>query len=339
MHSKRALSIVWLWAAFFATQLAAPPAFAQSENFVVQRGGIFEVLHDRQSAELGRHTMNVLQEGFASYAGYLPPTTQTIRVVVCETAETFRQQVGGYDISMVEGIARSEEGFIAVKAPSLLPTHSNYDSLLRHELLHVLLAQNTDPALLPRWLNEGVAMMMSGEFRLESNFRVARLYVTRNLIPYNQLNLSFQPQGSEEVFGDAYAQSLSMTKFLHDEVGTETFWAMIHALEEIPFDEALFRYTGWSTIVFYENWAGSLWQGAIMSALVSGFSLFHIGALLLIWAYFRKRRAGREIVESWEEEDGHYDEMEDDNIYYEDTGDPDDYEEYYFDDEEDERWY
>lgn len=267
------------------------------------QASLFHITYEAGDEALAQRSLDALQESLMNFSRRLPPGDEPIRVVVCRTIECFQEYVGDYDTRLVEGIARSQEGFIAIKSPRLLPPDSNYESLLRHELLHVLLARNTNPVYLPRWFNEGVAMLLSEELRWESPLRVARLYLTRNLISYHQLNFAFSSRGSEEQFGDAYAQSLSMTQYLVEQVGEDTFWQMVRAMREMPFDEALFRFTGMSVPEFYDGWVDSLWHAAIFSTLISGFSIFQIGAILLIIAYWRKRRRGQDILEEWEEEE------------------------------------
>jgi len=66
----------------------------------------------------------------------------------------------------------------------------------------VLLARNTEPAYVPRWFDEGVAMVLSKELRWESAIEVARLYVARRLSPYRD---------ESDRFDNRYVSALDLT--------------------------------------------------------------------------------------------------------------------------------
>jgi len=267
------------------------------------RGGLFEIEYADGEESLARKSLAVLQEAQREFAHRLPAGGEPVRVVICSTMGTFRIHARRLGRLPVEGIAQSEKGLIVVKAPGLRREALDYSGTLRHELVHVLLARNTDRAVLPLWLNEGIAMTVGKDFRWESMFRVARMYLYGRIIPYRELNFAFVAPHTGLEFGDAYAQSLSMTRFLIDRVGEATFWEMVYALNTMSFAEALQTKAGLSPGAFYREWRKSLWKVALVSSLVSGFSVFQLMAVLVIVAYWRKRRRGQQILRRWEEEE------------------------------------
>ena len=267
--------------------------------------GLLEVAYRPADEEVARDCLAVLEKGLAEFSSKLPAGDAPIRVTICRTLEEFNQMAGAYAGVQVGGIAKSQRGAIIVKAPHLLPPGQDYRGMLRHELLHVLIARNTDLANVPRWFNEGIAMVMSRELRWANTMRVAHMYVRRRVIPYPELDFAFAPLGNEMVFGDAYAEAYSMTSHLIDEVGEERFWRVVLALNEMRFDQALWKHAGLTPGALYQDWRRSLWKTALVASLVSGFTVFDVMAILLVMAYFRKRRRGRTILRTWdEEEDG-----------------------------------
>lgn len=206
-------------------------------------------------------------------------------------------------MARVGGIAKSPQGVIVVKAPYLLPSGQDYRGMLRHELIHVLLARNTEEANVPRWFDEGVAMVVSQELRWESGLRIARMYLRKRLIPYNELNFAFAPIGDEGLFDDAYAEALSITRYIIDRIGEERFWELVRSMKTISFEEALEKEAGLTPVALYDAWRRSLWKVALFGSLVSGFSAFQLMAILVVVAYLRKRRRGRKLVQQWEEEE------------------------------------
>ena len=267
--------------------------------------GLLDVAYRPADEEVARDCLAVLEKGLGEFSSRLPAGDAPIHVIICRTLEEFNQMAGAYAGVQVGGIAESRRGAIIVKAPHLLPPDQDYRGMLRHELLHVLIARNTNLANVPRWFNEGIAMVMSRELRWANTMRVAHMYVRRRVIPYAELDFAFAPLGNEMVFGDAYAEAYSMTLHLIDEVSEERFWRIVLALNEMSFDEALRKHAGLTPGALYEGWRSSLWKIALIASLVSGFTLFDVMAILLILAYVRKRRRGRTMLCAWdEEEDG-----------------------------------
>ena len=261
------------------------------------------IIYTSDQESLARESHGILASGLDDFGKRLPPGEQEIQVFICSTLPEFARHAGGLAQSNVLGIAKPEEGVIAVKAPNLMMGGADYRGTLRHELVHVLLARHTSPDHLPRWLNEGIAMVMSGEYRWESRARIAQMYWQGGLIPYRDLLFAFLEPGKEMEFGDAYAQALSMTRYLMDELGQEGFWRVVLALDSKSFGDALREEAGISPPDFFENWKGSLWTFALVFSLVSGFSIFQIMAILTVIAYFRKRRRGLATVREWDEEE------------------------------------
>ena len=246
--------------------------------------------------------MGVLHAGLITYERRFPAGEEPIQVHICQTIEEFERLFGGLSARRVEGFARSREGIIVLKAPRLLGTGSNYAAIARHELLHVLLARNTDPDNLPRWLNEGIAMTLSRENRWATMFSMAQIYTGGRVIEYEELPHVFNAPGNETVFGDAYVQSLSMTRYLQSQVGEERFWAMVRGLQSGSFEEALRAQTGVTLEEFFDAWHASLWRTALISSIVTGLSVFQVAALLLVVGYLRRRARDRRIVQRWDEE-------------------------------------
>lgn len=252
---------------------------------------------------LALETMSELESGIAVYGRQLPPGEDPIRVRICETLDEFRDLSGGLPARGVVGFARSQEGVIVLKSPRLLGPKTNYASIVRHELLHVLLARNTNPENLPRWLNEGIAMTLSRENRWGSMFAMARMYTGGRIIEFDDLELVFSTPGNETVFGEAYTQSLSMTQFLQKRLDGDRFWPMVRDLQTDEFEQALLARTGFTPRGLYEAWRASLWRTALIASLLTGFSIFQVAAVLLVLAYVRRSLRNRKIVRNWTDEE------------------------------------
>lgn len=293
--------VVIVFALAFTCAINTSAEVLQASNVIVQ----FNTAHKA----LARESIEIIQRGISEYGDRLPPGQEPIRLYIASTIQEFSSLSGGPNMRSVQAFARSEQGIIVAKSRKLLQIGASYPAILRHELLHILLARNTSLEHLPRWLNEGIAMELSREERWMSLFRVARMYTQNHIIEYKVLPYVFAAPGSETRFGDAYAQSLSMTKLLRKQLGREAFWSLIAALKTKPFGQVLKEKSGQTPSEFFNKWRASLWKIAVISGLVSGFSLFQFAAILAIVGYFRKRHKGKKLMRQWAEE-----EREDDDV-------------------------
>jgi hypothetical protein len=268
----------------------------------ILRDGPVLVEFESNDQALAEETLTVLTKALREFERPLPAGAAPIHVFVCGTRGAFAQFAGTYAQPDVMGVALPEKGIIALKDPKLGREPTDYRGTLRHELVHVLLARNTNPDNVPQWLNEGVAMVLSGEHRWDSVAHVAYMVMEGRIIEYRDLSLAFLEPGKELQFGDAYAQAYSMTQYLIGQLGEGEFWRLVRSLDTRTFGDALRAHLGRSPLEFWQDWVHSLWWFVLVFSIVSGLSLFQVMAILTVLAYLRKRRRGRRIVETWDTE-------------------------------------
>jgi hypothetical protein len=286
----------------FAIMLALACCVAVAEDQVLEEDGI-AILHRSEDAAAARDAMDTMHGLVGRLSGRVSLGSEPVRVILCGDMAIFRRHAGPYGLPNIGGLARPAEGLIILKTPGLLPPGTDYAGVARHELVHILLERNTDTDVLPGWFNEGLAMHLSGEYRWESLWRVGEMLFTGSVIPYRELNLVLASPGIEMEFGDAYAQSLSMTRYLFRLMGDDGVWNLLGDLDEMSFGDAMRKHLGMSPPAFYDAWKRSLWVIAIGTSLVSGFSLFQAMAFLSIWAWFRLRRRNERIMRKWDREE------------------------------------
>jgi hypothetical protein len=268
----------------------------------MERGGV-RVEFPPNAKQLAEESLATLDVARNELKDRLPQSPAMLHVVICDTDATFKTYAGALATRSVLAIAKPEDDLIVLKTPALVPAGSDYTGTVRHELIHILLRHNVTTDNLPRWLNEGIAMVLSGENRWESRSLIASMYLNGRILTYRELELSFLDPGNEIEFGDAYAQAYSMTQYLLDELGEDRFWALLHSLDGRTFGAALEAELGMVPYDFWAEWKGSLGWTALLFSILSGVTLFQLMALLLIVAYWRKRRRGLRVIRQWEEED------------------------------------
>lgn len=270
-------------------------ASAQQSVFQIETPGL--------DPAVSQFTQSVIEDAAREFDHRLPLGMNPIYVRVCATVDEFAALAGNFAQPNVTGIAIPSESRIIIKAPALVPPHADFRGTIRHELVHILLERNVNVDRLPRWLNEGIAMYLSKEHRWDSTFQVAQMYMQNSLIPYHELDLVLQQAGAEMEFGSAYAQSLSMTRFLIDQLGEDVFWDLIRDLDIMSFGDTLRLRLDMLPIDFYDAWVRSLTSTSWSVSLISGITLFQIMAIITIYAYWRKKRRGDIRLEQWARED------------------------------------
>lgn len=277
-------------------------ALCSSPADVIDRDGI-HIEFSQSASSLAEESLSTLVHARDAYKKHLPDAPSRLDVIICDDYDSFGKYAGPLASYSVLGVAQPEHDLIALKTPALVPPGSDYAGTLRHELVHILLQHNVNADHVPRWLNEGIAMLLSGENRWESKSLVAQMYLDGRVLSYRDLELSFLDPGRETQFGDAYAQAYSMTQYLMTRLGEERFWQLLRDLDTQTFGSALEKETGLVPYDFWEAWRGSLNSTAIIFSIVSGVTLFQIMALLTIIGYFRKRRRGKRVIAQWESEE------------------------------------
>lgn len=282
--------------------LIAQPAIILSDYKTLEKNGI-TVSYQVSEIAVAERSIEVLDAAIVEFKLILPNDPRPIQIVLSASLQDFAGMAGPYLQPGVAGVAFPEKGLICVKAPRLLDQGADFEGVLRHELVHVLLERNTNTNRLPRWLNEGSAMMASKEHRVATLFRVAQMYLEGDLIAYRDLHYVFMAPGSEMEFGNAYAQALSMTDHLRDLLGEDGFWKVIRDLNVMTFSETLHNHLGMTPAEFWESWRRSLWKTTLIFSVVSGLSLFQIMALLTVLGWWLKRRRGQRLMREWEEDE------------------------------------
>ena len=190
------------------------------------------------------------------------------------------------------GVAYSQWGVIllTMSAPQTWEP-PDLEVVLVHELSHVALYRAVAGHDVPRWFNEGVAIQQSEVRLLPRMESLLRAAAQRSMLRLAELDDHF-PKRPYEV-NLAYAQSADVVGFLRRSNSDERrFNRMIYALRNgDTFDTALAAAYGWTRIGLERQWRESLrTRYRILPALFAGSTVWVIAAILVIFAYRRRRR-------------------------------------------------
>jgi hypothetical protein len=177
------------------------------------------------------------------------------------------------------------------------------DELLLHELTHVLVTRAAGGQQVPRWFNEGLAMMAGGPWNLEDRTRLTVAMVRGTRRPLAEVDGLFA--GSPGEVRLAYALSGALVRDIvlqHGRPAPRRILAAVSRGETFP--EAFRGATGtslrgavrsfWQRHSFWYRW---------VPILGSSLTLWMLIVLLAFVAWWRKRRRVAALRRAWDEEE------------------------------------
>ena len=194
---------------------------------------------------------------------------------------------------------------LVVLFPARVPVYpySSLDELLGHEVAHVLIARAAGGEMVPRWFNEGLAMLAEEAWDWGDRSRAALALMRSENYPVANLDRRFAGSASE--VSSAYALSAAFVRWLvghYDrQMPAEVLGRL--ALGE-PFETAFLEATGdtleEAEVVFWRRQA--IWT-RWLPLLGNSTTLWVLVTLLALWAIKRRRDRDREIEAVWEMEE------------------------------------
>ncbi|HEX4960746.1 MAG TPA: hypothetical protein VF173_07900 [Thermoanaerobaculia bacterium] len=204
----------------------------------------------------------------------------------------------------VVGYAMGDQGLI-VLLPQRVPSYpdSSLDDVLLHETAHVLVARAAGGRPLPRWFQEGMAMIAGRSWGLDDRARLTLALLVDRPVSLAALDGSFS-RGQAEV-NRAYAVAGSFVRDLLDRYGPGVAPAILERVAHgLSFEDAFFAATGttlasaedsfWSRQTFWYRW---------VPVLTSSVTLWLLITFLALWAIRHRRKRDAAQRRIWEQED------------------------------------
>jgi len=280
-------------------------SLAESDHAVadILNGQHCTVEFDSQDSEIARAVGTTIDESWDEVAQAVgaDPQSPPVRVILPASLEEFRRLAGGYDRRWVIAVAVHPDSLMVVKPPRLLtPSLTSVRRTVRHELVHIMLSRVSNVYNMPRWLNEGVAMRVSGEMALSAEWVLAGAVLRGALLPLDELDEHFPD--SHERASLAYAESLSVVDYIAETYGENALPNLIRALRNQSFDEALDASFGLDLHTLGERWIRTVRISPYVVTLVGSSFALWVMTTLAILAFLRKRRLGLQKKLQWETE-------------------------------------
>lgn len=229
-----------------------------------------------------------------------------VEIRVASTAEEMASlaPVGAPPPEYASGVAYSDARLVIL---SLMPPRGaeavDLDEVFRHELAHVALADAVEHVHVPRWFNEGFAVVASGE---SAGQRLRTLWdatLSGTLVPLSELDRSF-PQRDYQV-SIAYAESADFVRYLLRESDRARFASLVARVRSgHSFDRALTDAYGADARKLEFQWHADLDKRfSVIPALTGGSLLWVVAGAAMGWVYVKKRRRAKKILDRWAHEE------------------------------------
>lgn len=248
-----------------------------------------------------------------------------VRFVVAGDDKQFWEFAGG-EAEQSLAVALGEQRLVVISMPAMAQSAADkIQQVLVHELAHVYLEVKCN-APVPRWLHEGVAQVVAGEWPdIPGEGSMAIAAYTGGLIPLRDLVSTFPQDITRR--NQAYAEAYSVTRFLiREDHGN----SLSHFLKTIRGDEGTVYLKslggGVELDALNVRWRDELKSPVFATTFLLGSGFFWgVAALLVIVAWFIKRRQSKIIRQQWSEEDAVWVNLEEPTTLSGDPDDPDSY--------------
>jgi hypothetical protein len=232
------------------------------------------------------------------------PIGETVHVYLVGSDAEFRALQPGRPPTWADATAYPQSGAIFLRAPGVRgATDVALETVLDHELVHILIGRAFAPVDPPSWLQEGIARVYAGEFGPED----ARIIygTSGGLLGLGELGHAFPRDPTRARL--AYAQSADFIAWLRNTHGAHTVPLLVRALaREQDLEQAVLAATGTPLPQLERAWLSRLEEGppAWLRIFDDGGAFFlGLGAVALVGAGIARRREfNRRMIEREAEE-------------------------------------
>lgn len=239
------------------------------------------------------------------------PVLSEVRVVVARTPGEMAMlaPINAPFPEWAAGVAYPEVGLVLL---TVLPVHPSDEhdlaEVFRHELAHVALEDAVSGRPVPRWFNEGFAVMASGETAFPRMRTLWSATVSDKLLSLSQLERTFPSREWDAQV--AYAQAADVVRFLVRREEKHRFRGLISRLRDgETMDSALFNSYGEQTATLESEWRDDIAKRYTFWPVLFSGSIVWAGTLgLFAYGYRRKRRTAAATLARWAKEEAAEDE-------------------------------
>lgn len=248
----------------------------------------------------------------------------TIRIVLAPDKKSFLQLVGNWaENSAAVAIHGQQSIVVNLDALRTGPAQS-LSAIMVHEFAHIYLGIRCLRPL-PRWLNEGIAMNIAGEWDIEDSAAIITARLFGRLMTLRELERDFPVQADLQQL--AYRESYSVVAFLARQTQTNSISGVVSEITGERGASQIGMY--WDAI--YRESVEARWRRSLRSVSNWALLAFSSGVvwgfvvLLAFVAWFIRKRRSRVLRAEWDEEERIYEALdEEERRIWGDNPEPDD---------------
>jgi hypothetical protein len=212
--------------------------------------------------------------------------------------------------SWIAGFAHGTSDTV-VLFPSRSPQypHDSLEAVLHHEVAHILIVRAANGQAVPRWFNEGLAMVAERAWYFEDRRRLAWALVSADQVRIDDVNDLFQAGSSGA--GRAYVLASAFVRHIIDSHGPDVPARILSGVANgVSFHVAFEQATGRSLVNAERSFQAELtsWTRRL-PLLTSPFVLWMVVTLLALYVIYVSRRRSAERRRKWAEEEARDDSL------------------------------
>lgn len=225
----------------------------------------------------------------------------TIQIYLTHSKSEFFKLTRGRAPRWAGGIAFTNKKVIIVKSPDFFGQGVPLHVLTLHEITHLLIHDATRGNYLPKWINEGLCTVLSGETRSGSLGILGRAAMADRLIGLPRVDrvLSFSSPDADL----AYVQARSAVAYMTDRHGWDAVKILLQKIKKgMDFEQAFFEAIGveyelW--LMEWMDWARNRYKWTFLLDIDSLIWIVIVlfGSTIVIIVYLRKRRQLKDMLD------------------------------------------
>ena len=222
-------------------------------------------------------------------------------ITMTRTPAQFVSATGGRAPAWAVGVAIPSERIVVLASERMAPPGTRIGRVAVHEIVHLFVAE-ASAGRAPRWLDEGIAVYLSGEDRGASIYDLARAIFTENVLFLDEISRRFPESDASARL--AYYESLTAVQFIARNWGAASLRDLLEATALYGYDDAMRTVFGLSPDELEFEWYRDLrrrtrWVGWVGD----GLPFAMMTTLLVVAAWVRKRIIGQRRLARWAEEE------------------------------------
>lgn len=207
------------------------------------------------------------------------------------------------------GVAYSDLGLVLLTLVPRSPNETlDLKQVFRHELAHVAFHDAVGGRSIPRWFNEGFAVMASGETSVERMSTLWTATIADRLLPLAEVERTFP---SDESVSVAYAQAADVVRFLVRREERHRFRSLVREMKDgRTLDASVKQAYGVDLASLEYEWREDVAKRyTFWPVLFSGTAVWAGVIGLFVWGWRKRRRRARLTLERWAHDEAREDEL------------------------------